>query len=367
MARKYKAAIIGLGGFSRMHAIAFSMVPRTDLVAACDINPDKFDWWANRVSEFISTDGLGFHDDPEKMLHEVRPDIVGITTKHDQHAPLTILCAKAGVRGVICEKPIAMNLGEADEMIRACRKSGTKLAIGHQRRFNLDWNAALKLVRKGTIGQVLLAISRWPDGDYSKYRYEIFGGGPLMWLSVHSIDLLRYFLGDIKWATAQVDLAAPEINTETRACALLAFKEGPQALVECGPGIGPEASLGHSITFYGQKGTIQVADGYGVRYKTTSRPKWREVKLPPQAKPWQTGARYACRDQVRDMIHAIEKDAEPRCSGKEGRAALEAVMAIYESERTGGLVRLPLKKKTSPLLEMTRAGGYGQVTWQPHA
>lgn len=364
MPRTWKAAIIGLGGFSRVHAKACSMVPRVRLVAACDRLPEKHAPWQGRVAEFVP-EGIRFYADAAEMLDAERPDLVSITTKHDAHAPLTVLCARAGVKGVYCEKPIAMNLKEADAMIRACERSGTRLAVGHQRRFNQEWLAGLRLLRRGGIGRPILAVSRWPDSDPKKYRYDLFGGGPLMWLSIHSIDLLRFFLGDVAWATAQVDLGEPEIDTETRAYALLHFKSGAQAVVDCGPGIGPEATLGHSITFFGEAGTLHVCDGYGARVKTRRRPRWRSLPMREDILDWRIGAFHACADTIRDLIRSIERDGEPRCSGREARAALEAVMAIYEAERTGGVVRLPLRRKTSPLLEMVRRGGYGEVTWKP--
>jgi len=363
MPRTYRAAIIGLGGFSRCHARAYSMVPRVRLVAACDLAPEKHATWLERVGEFVPRD-IGFHTDAAEMLEAEKPDIVSITTKHDAHAPLTIQCARAGVKGIYCEKPIAMNLGEADAMTLACDRAGARLAIGHQRRFNQEWLAGLRLLRRGTIGRPLLAVSRWPDSDTGKYRYDLFGGGPLMWLSIHSIDLLRFFLGEVAWVTAQVDMGEPSIDVETRAYALLSFKEGAQAVVECGQGIGPEATIGHSIVFYGEKGTLHVCDGYGARYKTRRNPRWRTARLKEEILHWSIGVYYACADEVRDLIRAIERDRQPRCSGREGRADLEVAMAIYESERTGGLVHLPLKKRTSPLLEMVRAGGYGEVTWR---
>ncbi len=364
MPRSYTAAIVGLGGFSRCHARAYAMVPRARVVAACDVNPEKFPPWLEHVGEFMPTD-IRFYADAAEMLAAESLDLVSITTKHNTHAPLTVLCARAGVRGLYCEKPMAMNLAEADAMLKACQCSDTKLAIGHQRRFNQEWLAGLRLLQRGTIGQPILAVSRWPDSDMSKYRYDLFGGGPLMFLSVHSIDLLRYFLGDVAWVIAQVDLGESPSDVETRVCALLAFESGAQAVVESGQGIGPEATIGHSITFYGDQGTLHVCDGYGARYKTKRTPRWRTVRLDEETLPWYIGIYHACAHEIRDLIRAIERDSEPRCSGREGRAALEVAMAIYESERTGGVVHLPLQRRTSPLAEMVRRGGYGALTWTP--
>jgi predicted dehydrogenase len=340
------------------------MAPRVRVVAACDLISEKFAPWREHVGEHVAED-IRFYTDASRMLEAETPDLVSITTKHDAHAPLTILCARAGVKGIYCEKPIAMDLKQADAMLGACERSGTKLAIGHQRRFNQEWLAGLRIMRRGSIGRPIHAISRWPDSDASKYRYDLFGGGPLMWLSIHSIDLLRYFLGDVAWVLAQVDMGEPSIDVETRVYALLSFESGAQAVVETGPGIGPEATLGHSVVFYGEKGTLHVCDGYGARYKTKRDPRWQSARLDQETLPWQIGVNYACAEEIGDLIRAIERDSEPRCSGLDGRAALEVAMAIYESERTGGPVHLPLSKGNSPLVEMVRRGGYGEVTWRP--
>ncbi len=315
------------------------------------------------MREFLPLDQISFHDDAARMLQEHKPDLVCVTTKHDQHAPLTILAARAGAKGVICEKPIAMDLAQADAALDACRRHGTKLAIGHQRRFDLEWEAGRKLISDGLIGKVLLAVSRWPDAN-PQYRFDLIGGGPLMWLSVHSLDLLRYCLGDIAWVTAQVDMANPQVDTETRAYAFMQFRNGAHAVLDSGQGIGPEASLGHSIVFYGEQGTVHVADGYGTRYKTRDEPRWREVPLPKEDLPWPRRAHLSCGKALRDLIHCIEHGGQPRCSGEEGRADLEAIMAMYESERTGGRVMLPLTSGPSPLALMNQQGGFGAITWR---
>lgn len=365
MAKRYTAAFIGLGGFSAFHAKAYSLLPNVKVIAGCDMLPEKHAAWSNRVRQDLPVDAMRFYTDAAEMLDTERPDLVTITTRHDQHHPLTLLCAKHGVKGILCEKPIAMDLQQADEMIAACRKSGTKLSIGHQRRFNQEWIATRKLLDRGTIGKVIQAVSRWPGGDAQWYRYAILGGGTLMWLSVHSIDLLRWTLGGVAAVTGQIDMGCDASDCESRAYAVLEFKGGPRGIVDSGTGIGPEASLGHSIVFYGEKGTIQCSDGHGVRYKTTGRPRWREVSLDRETLPWQVGAVHALAAEWKDTMRAIEKDTDTLVSGREARADLEVVLGIYESERTGGRVKLPLKRKTSPLADMNKAGGFGAVTWKP--
>ncbi|KPK43586.1 MAG: hypothetical protein AMK72_13100, partial [Planctomycetes bacterium SM23_25] len=95
MSRTYTAAVIGLGGFSAVHARAYARVGRVRLVAACDIDASKHAAWAERLAGDLPVESIRFYDDAAKMLADEAPDLVSITTKHDQHAPLTILSARA--------------------------------------------------------------------------------------------------------------------------------------------------------------------------------------------------------------------------------------------------------------------------------
>lgn len=366
MNHQYSVAIIGLVAFSLVHARAYSMIPQVKVVAACDIDPERHKSWAEQVRQFMPVDRIRFYDSTERLLDEQRPDLVSIATKHDQHALLTIMCARAGVKGILCEKPISTDLASADSVIAACSASGARLAIGHQRRFDPEWQAGLDLIRAGTIGKVLFAVSRWPDNKkVRQYRLAELGGGALMWLSVHSVVLLRWFLGDVAWVTGQIDRGKGAIDTETQAYAMMQFRNGAQATVECSPGIGPAITPEHSIVFYGEKGTVHVCDGYGIRYRSASQSRWQEVPLDPLLLPWPQRSLNSCVAEIRDLIQCIEKGSQPRCSGEDGRAALEIIMAIYESERTGGPVQLPMINRQSPLAQMNREGGFGMMTWQP--
>ena len=366
MNQQYTVAIIGLGAFSLVHAKAYAAIAGARVVAACDIDPTRQASWVRQVEAFLPVHRIRFYDSAERLLDEQRPNLVSIVTKHDQHAALTILCARAGVKGILCEKPVSTDLASADLVVESCSASGSKLAIGHQRRFDPEWQAGLNLIRAGTIGKVLFAVSRWPDNKKVRhYRLAELGGGPLMWLSVHSVDLLRYFLGDVARVTGQVDRGKGAVDTETQAYAILWFQSGAQATVECGPGIGPEITSEHSIMFYGERGAVEICDGLGTRYRTVSQPRWQEVPLDPSLLPWPQRSHNSCVAEIRDLIQCIETGGEPRCSGEDGRAALEVIMAIYESERTGGPVQLPLANRQSPLNQMNREGRFGQMAWQP--
>lgn len=364
MEQAYTAAIIGLGAFSVVHAQAYSKLPQVRLVAACDRDRQRQQRWAAEVGQHLPIEQIRFFDRADELLETVRPQVVSIVTKHDQHVPLTIAAARAGAKAILCEKPIAVDLAGADAAITACSNSGTVLAIGHQRRFDPEWTAALELVRSGAIGEVSLAVSRWPDNKKVRnYRLAELGGGALMWLSVHSVDLLRYFLGDVRTVTGHIERGTGSPDAETQGFACLDFRSGARATVECGPGIGPQTTPEHAIVFYGRRGAVHVCDGYGTRYRTTAQPRWQQVPINPALLPWPRRSLDSCIAEMQDLIACIGTGRRPRCSGEDGRAALEVIMGLYESERTGGPVQLPLSRRDSPIVQISREGALSGPAW----
>ncbi|GIX07911.1 MAG: hypothetical protein KatS3mg115_2314 [Candidatus Poribacteria bacterium] len=143
---RYRAAIIGTGGIARAHARGWSSRPEVQVVAAADIRQEALDRF---LEEFP---GLTAYTDVAQMLAQERPDIVSICTWPGSHAPLTVQAAEAGVRAILCEKPMATSLGEADAMIEAAQKNGVKLAIGHHHRFNPRNTEARRQIAQGAIG-----------------------------------------------------------------------------------------------------------------------------------------------------------------------------------------------------------------------
>ena len=145
MNEKYRAGVIGCGGISRSHARASHQHERVNLVAAADINPEALKKFADQFS--ISAKYANY----KEMLAKEALDLVSVCTWQGTHAEITIAAAESGVKGILCEKPMAVNLGEADSMIEACDRSGTKLVICHQHRFDAINVEARKLVQEGVI------------------------------------------------------------------------------------------------------------------------------------------------------------------------------------------------------------------------
>ena len=146
----YRAAIIGCGRMSQGHARAYREVG-IPIVAAADIAQEALD----RARENYDVERT-FTDNVE-ILDEVRPDLVSVVAAEALHCPIVVAAAERGVKGIVCEKPMAMNLKEVDEMLEACRASGSKLTVSHQRYYSPQYVRTRELIAQGAIGDVRFA------------------------------------------------------------------------------------------------------------------------------------------------------------------------------------------------------------------
>ncbi|MGQ9515459.1 MAG: Gfo/Idh/MocA family protein [Thermoproteota archaeon] len=147
---QWRIGIIGCGGIARIHSKGYSNLPSTKLVAASDINTEalkKFE------KEFP---GISAYTSYEEMLEKEELDIVSVCTWAQHHAAATIIAAKSGVKAILCEKPMATNLGDVDQMIIVCKENNVKLAIAHQHRFDPINSLARRLITEGAIGIPIL-------------------------------------------------------------------------------------------------------------------------------------------------------------------------------------------------------------------
>ena len=185
----YRIAIIGLGGMGGAHAEAVQLEENCELVAGAEINPERAKAWSERFSV------KAIYDDYEKMLDEEQPDIVIVPTQAPMHHAPTIAAAQRGIH-VFCEKPTALNLIEADEMVETCDQYQVKFAINHIKRASPYNRHVLSLIEKGEIGDVVLLKATDKGGRKV--------GNSLMEMGTHLYDWLRLFAGDVEWTHAHL-------------------------------------------------------------------------------------------------------------------------------------------------------------------
>jgi predicted dehydrogenase len=327
MPGEYRVGIIGCGGIAAAHARGYKELENVQLVAACDVHPKQL---AEFQEQFAIPRGYA---DPRALLETERLDIVSVCTWPGLHAELTIAAAEARVKGIITEKPMATSLAEAEAMAAAAERNNVKLVIGQQGRFYSYINTMRQLVLDGAIGRVELVYIRQADG--------------LLNSAVHSVDYMRYILGDppVQWVMGAVERRTDRYERgepiEDRAQALVGLSDEARGVIECDLS---RNRLSAGCTVFGSHGSIFPIRG-GIRL--VSGQGTREIML-------QEGNAHAA--QARELIDWIEGKREHRGHWRNGLQALEVLLAIYESERTRGVVRLPLETKENPLQLMIKSG-----------
>ena len=194
--KKLKVAVIGVGNISNLHIAAYQKNPDVELYAFCDINAEVLKAAGKRY-------GITrlYTDEAEMLAALPEIDAVSVCTWNSAHAPCSIMALQAG-KDVLCEKPMALNAQEAQKMLDTARACGRKLMIGFVRRFGNDADIMRDFIGAGSIGEIYYAKATYlrrngnPGGWFGDKSRS--GGGPLIDLGVHVIDLTRYLMGNPK-------------------------------------------------------------------------------------------------------------------------------------------------------------------------
>ena len=263
------------------------------------------------------------------MLDQEELDLDLICTWQGTHGPLTVAAAQTpGVKGIMCEKPMATSLAEADAMIGAAERNKVKLAIGHQRRFMGSRTKARQLIAEGAIGQPTIIRRN--------------GGGGLMNSHTHNIDAARYYLGDpgTQWVIGQVERRTDRYERgemiEDLCMLEVCFDGGARLIIESDM---PASDQPENSYIYGTEGILDLQNDK-VRVLNAKQAEWEEI---PCEDPNLPGA------QMEELLAWIEGGPEHRSAPQHGRAAVEIMMAAYESARIQGLVNMPLETRGNPL------------------
>ena len=338
MSRAYKAAIVGCGSIAHAHVDGYRLQDNVSIVAVVDPHDGARQTYLDKyeIPHGYAT--------VEAMLEAEAPDIVSVCTWHLLHPEPTIAAADSGVRGVICEKPMAIGAGEADRMVEACERSGTKLVISHQRRFTPGWERARDLVSEGAIGEPVFARNRVAEG--------------LTNWGTHTIDGTRFALGDPTpaWVFGAVERKSDRyergVAIEDACMGLVQFEEGLELLVESD--LERQGAAAGSFQIQGSEGMLDVSETRVGLFNAASDG-WSEIDLNLRDGDQAIGGNTNAA-QVRELIAWIEGGPEHRGAGRQARVTVEIMMAIYESARRHSVVRFPLTEKEYPLALMIAEG-----------
>ncbi len=345
-----KYALIGCGRISPNH-IAAALGNNLEIVALCDIVDAKMN---KTIENFNLPGNTKKYSDYKEMLQNEKPELVAICTESGKHGKIALDCIEAG-SNLIIEKPIALSLEEADQIILRAKEKNIKVSSCHQNRFNKSIQKIREAIEEKRFGRLLhgTAHIRWNRGeDYYKQAnwrgtWEQ-DGGALMNQCIHNIDLLRWMMGDeiIEVVGMTDNMIHDFIEAEDLGMALIKFANGSYGIVEGTTNIYP-SNLEETLYIFGDKGTVK-AGGKSVNLieewqfadnldnPEEIREKYNEN--PPNIYGFGHQPLYA------DVIDAIKNDRAPYVTAVDGRNALELVLAVYKSAAEGKSVKLPLKK-----------------------
>jgi predicted dehydrogenase len=344
--------LLGCGRIAKRHSdlLGGNHIKDARLAAVCDPIPARADAIASKF-------GVPAHYDMDEFLARSDIDAVSVLTPSGLHPQHVIACAKAG-KHVVVEKPMALRLQDADDMIRACNEAGVKLFIVKQNRFNVPVVKAREALEAGRFGKLILGTVRvrWCR-DQAYYDQDswrgtwAYDGGVLTNQASHHVDMLEWFFGDVVSVHARAITALARIETEDTAVATLKFKNGALGIVEATTAARP-TDLEGSLSILGEKGTVEIA-GFAVNQIRH----WRFVDglssdkdviekfsvNPPNVYGFGHQAYYE------HVVDCLVHQKAVLVDGLEGRKSLQLISALYESIETGKEVPLHFTPKLGRL------------------
>jgi len=358
--------IIGCGVIAPWHAESIrNHVTGARLIACCDEIPERAAEFAAKYEiphHYTSVDDLLARDDIQ---------CVSACVPSGMHGDMVIKASNAG-KHAMTEKPIDIRLARIDEMIRVCEANGTKLGVIFQRRTSLLWQQVRQVVQDGMLGRMVLGdayLKYYRSPEYylsGEWRgtWALDGGGALMNQGVHLVDILQWVMGGIDQLFAYADHLARDIEVEDTTVSALRFKNGAFGNLTGTTSVIGSAEwekdaagnvdvtkwggLNHRMEFHGDRGTIMVEGEKVVRWVVPGMemPDFGggEGREGMATDPRAIGLRgHAI--QLQDLVDAIREDRAPMVTGRDARDAVEIILGVYRSARTGQPVTFPLAEE----------------------
>jgi len=340
-----KCAVVGLG-MGYHHGKAYAAHPDAKLVAVCDTDE-------KRCKKAIDEFQCSAYADLDEMLKAEAPDIVSIAVPNVLHAPLTIQALQAGAH-VLCEKPMAMSADEARTMLAAADKADRRLMINFSFRFS-DQSFFLKQqVDTGILGKVYAGRTVWhrrrgmPGMGSWFSQKELSGGGPLIDLGVHRLDLALWLMGHPKpkWvlantfaeiAPALAEAAGKKYTVEDSAFAMIRFEGGEMLELEASWAINQKQNEFMETRLYGTEGGLiqcNTGEGYAFAAEITFERNGVQVDMTPHPPI------PASRSAQAHFVEAVRDGSPHMATGEEGVLVMELLDAIYASAERGEPVRV---------------------------
>ncbi len=349
-----KYALIGCGRISKNHINA-AINNKLEIVAVCDIVESKMDEILEKT-DIDNINNIKKYKDYKEMIEKEELDLVSIATESGSHAEIALHCIDKKVN-VIIEKPMAMSIEDANEIIERSKQKNVKVSACHQNRFNIAIQKLREAIDNGRFGKLSHGSIhvRW-NRNIEYYKQAPWrgtwreDGGALMNQCIHGIDLLRWmFGGEINEVYGQTRQQFHDyLEAEDIGMAVVKFDNGAIATIEGTTNVYPK-NLEETLYVFGENGTVKIGgkstnniEVWDFKDETEEDEEMKNLKEVTSNVYGNGHTRL-----FEDVIDSIKNDRYPYVDAKAGKEALELVLAIYKSQKESKPVQLPLEKFSS--------------------
>ncbi|MCA9196603.1 MAG: Gfo/Idh/MocA family oxidoreductase [Planctomycetales bacterium] len=354
--------IVGCGMIAKFHAKAIRDISGAKLIGCQSRSLSK-------AQSFADEFGATAYESLDDMLANKDIDVVTVCTPSGAHLEPAIAAAEAG-KHVIIEKPLEITLKRCDQIIAACEKNNVLLATIFPSRFHKSAQLMKKAVDAGRFGRLTMgdAYVKWYrtqeyyDSGAWRGTWKLDGGGALMNQAIHSVDLLAWLMGPAESITAHTTTLAHErIAVEDVAVATIRFENGALGVIEASTAAYP--GYLKRIELHGTDGSAVLEEEDITKWDFRKVRKSDEALKAEMAGKTETGGgaadpaaigHHGHLAQFKDFVNAVKKGTRPAIDGKEGRKAVEIILAIYKAAESGKTVSLPLP--ADPTLKARKKG-----------
>lgn len=354
-----RVGLIGSQFIAGIHLEALRSVPYTEVVAVCSAT-------AANAEAFAKRHGIPrWFTDYRKMYELPDLDMVVLGLPNDLHCDAVVAAAAAG-KHVVCEKPLCLNLAEADTMIAACRQANVKLMYAEELCFTPKYVRLKQLVDDGALGAVhLVKQSEKHDGPHAAWFWDVrrSGGGVVMDMGCHAIEFFRWLLGGtgkaaIRSVYADMGTYVHGAKTIGEDSAILVFKLDGDVTAIAEESWAKPGGMDDRAEVYGSEGVAYADVLHGNAIRTYSKKGYGyAVEKAGSTQDWsftiyEEAWNYGFPQEMAHFVDCVRHDKQPLCTGEDGKAVLEVICAAYQSAKEGRRIDLPFKTDVQRPIEL---------------
>lgn len=356
---KVRVGVIGCGGIAfGKHLPALAKLEQVDIVALCDIEEEK----ASKAAKEYGAEGAKVYTDYRELLEDKTIDVVHVCTPNDSHAEISIAALESG-KHVMCEKPMAKTAEEARQMVEAAKRTGKKLTIGYQNRFRADSMYLKQFCEDGGLGEIYYAkahaLRRRAVPTWGVFLdEEKQGGGPLIDIGTHALDLTLWMMNNYKPKTVlgtvyhklghrenAANAFGPwdpkQFTVEDSAFGFITMEDGSSIMLESSWALNT-LNVGEALTsLHGTEAGADMWDGLRINGESYGRLYVNKIETDIGGVAFYEGQQESEGDrETRMWIESVIHDTEPLVLPEQAYVVTQILEAIYESAKTGKAITL---------------------------